>query len=69
MAKGFKIPVYLLALDGLGSILVALGIIGAVEMDIGLPALATIWPVLLAIGIGLMVPMILWAIKLARSKR
>ena len=47
MAKGFKIPVYLLALDGLGSILVALGIIGAVEMDIGLPALATIWPVLL----------------------
>jgi len=65
----FRIPVFLLVLDGVGSILAILGILGAVGLDIGLPALATIWPFLVVLGFGLMVPMIWWVIKLARSKR
>ena len=56
-------------LDGVGSIFLVLGILGAVNVDIGLPALQTIWPFLVVLGGGLMVPMILWAVKLARSKR
>ena len=64
-----KIPVLLLVLDGVGSIFLVLGILGAVNVDIGLPALQTIWPFLVVLGGGLMVPMILWAVKLARSKR
>jgi hypothetical protein len=66
--SGFKIPVFILVLDGVGSIFAVLGLLGALEVDIGLPALATIWPVLLVIGFALMVPMIFWAIKMARSK-
>jgi hypothetical protein len=64
----FKIPVFILALDGVGCIFAVLGLLGALEVDIGLPALATIWPVMLVIGFALMVPMILWAIRMARGK-
>lgn len=64
----FRIPVYLLALDGVGSVLVVLGLLGWQEIDIGLPVLARIWPLLVMLGLGLMVPMVFWAIKLARSR-
>ena len=67
--NGFKIPVYFLALDGVGSVLAILGLLGWLKVDIGLPVLHTIWPLLLLLGIGLMVPMIAWVIKLARNKR
>lgn len=66
--SGFKIPVFLLVLDVVGSILAILGILGALEFDLGLPALTTIWPILMVLGFGLMVPMIVWAVKLARSR-
>jgi hypothetical protein len=66
--SSFKIPVFILALDGVGSIFAVLGLLGALEVDIGLPALATIWPVMLVIGFALMIPMIYWAIRMARGK-
>jgi len=66
--SGFRIPVFLLVLDVVGSILAILGILGALEFDLGMPALTTIWPILMVLGFGLMVPMIVWAVKLARSR-
>jgi len=66
--SGFRIPVFLLVLDVVGSILAILGILGALEFDLGMPALTTIWPILMVLGFGLMVPMIIWAVKLARSR-
>ncbi len=65
----FKVPVFLLVLDGVGSILAILGILGALDVDLGLPVLITIWPFLMVLGFVLMIPMIAWAVKLARSKR
>ena len=64
----FKVPVFLLALDGVGSVLAILGLLGWLEVDIGLPVLTRIWPLLLALGLALMVPMIAWVIRLARSR-
>jgi hypothetical protein len=69
MTQGFKIPLSLLLLDGAGCLLVVLGVLGAMDFDIGLPVLATIWPILIVIGVGLMAPMVVWAIKLARSRQ
>ena len=66
--SGFRIPVFLLVLDVVGSILAILGILGALEFDLGMPALTTIWPILMVLGFGLMVPMIVWAVKLARKR-
>lgn len=63
-----RVPVFLVLLDVLGSILAILGILGALDFDLGMPALASIWPVLLVLGFSLMIPMIVWAVKLARSK-
>jgi len=68
MMGGFRVPVYILVLDGVGSILAILGILGALEFDLGVPALTTIWPVLIVLGFALMIPMILWAVKLARNR-
>ncbi len=65
---GFRVPVFLLALDGVGSILAVLGILGALEIDLGMPALTRIWPLLIMLGFTLMIPMIAWAVKLARSR-
>ena len=64
----FKVPIFLLALDGFGTVLAVLGLLGWLEVDIGLPVLARIWPLLLALGFALMVPMIAWVIRLARSR-
>lgn len=68
MMGGFKVPVFLLVLDVVGSILAVLGILGALEFDLGMPALTTIWPFLIVLGFALMIPMIAWAVKLARSR-
>ena len=63
------LPVFLIALDGLGSILLVLGVLGLLEVDIGLPVLATIWPFLLILGAGLMIPMIFWVIRKALAEK
>ena len=67
MIKIVGLPVFLIALDGLGSIILVLGVLGLLEVDIGLPALATIWPLLLIIGAALLVPMIIWVIRRVNS--
>jgi hypothetical protein len=64
----FRVPVFLLVLDGVGSVLAILGLLGWLEVEIGLPVLTRIWPFLLALGLALMVPMIAWVIRLARSR-
>ena len=69
MNKKPGLPVFLIALDGLGSILLVLGILGLLEVDIGLPALTTIWPLALILGAGLMVPMIFWVIRKALAEK
>jgi hypothetical protein len=46
-----------------------LGILGLLEVDIGLPALTTIWPLALILGAGLMVPMIFWVIRKALAEK
>ena len=66
--RQFNVPVFLLALDGVGSVLAILGLLGWLEVDIGLPVLTRIWPLLLALGFALMAPMIAWVIRLARSR-
>ncbi len=66
--KEFRIPIHLLLLDGAGCLLVVLGLLGWLQMDIGLPVLVRIWPFLILLGLMLMAPMIVWVIKLARSR-
>jgi hypothetical protein len=63
------LPVFPIALDGLGSIVLVLGVLGLLEVDIGLPVLATIWPLLVIVGAALMVPMIAWVIRRALAEK
>jgi len=63
------LPVYLLILDGFGSLLLVGAILGATGVDIGLPALATIWPLLVVLGLALMVPMLVWVVRKALANR
>ena len=69
MNNKFGLPAFLIALDGLGSILLVLALLGLLELDIGLPVLTTIWPLLLILGLGLMVPMIIWIIRKALAQK
>ena len=69
MNKKTGLPVFMIALDGLGSIILVLGVLGLLEVDIGLPVLATIWPLLLIIGAALMAPMIIWVIRRALAEK
>ncbi len=69
MNKKVGLPVFLIAMDCLGSIILVLGVLGLLEVDIGLPALTTIWPFLVIMGTVLMVPMIIWVIRRALAKK
>ncbi len=69
MNKKAGLPVFLIVSDGLGSIILVLGLLGLLEVDIGLPALDTIWPLLLIIGAALMVPMIIWLTRRALAEK
>ena len=63
-----RLPVFYIALDALGTLILVLGVLGATGVDIGLPVLARIWPFLVALGVLLMVPFIAWAIRLAGKR-
>jgi flagellar motor component MotA len=67
--KPTKLPIFLLALDGLGTVLLVLGLLGMIGMDIGLRVLTTIWPVMIIIGAGLMAPFVVWAVRQALEAR
>jgi multisubunit Na+/H+ antiporter MnhG subunit len=69
MSKAGGLPIYLLILDGFGSLLLVGAILGATGVDVGLPVLATIWPLLAILGIALIAPMIAWIIRKARQNR
>lgn len=62
-SRTFKLPVFLIFLDGAGVALLVLGFLAATGTDFGLPALATIWPVLIVLGLGLMAPMVVWVVR------
>ena len=63
----FRLPWRLVALDGVGTLLLVLGILGGVGVDTGLPFIAEAWPFLAALGTALMAPLILWVIRQARK--
>ena len=63
-----RLPVFYVGLDALGTLILVLGVLGATGVDIGLPALARIWQFLVALGVLLMVPFIVWAIRLAGKR-
>jgi hypothetical protein len=65
MSKKTGIPIFYLALDGFGTLLLVLGILGFTGIDLGLPVLSTIWPFLIVLGLGLMVPMVVWLLRKA----
>ena len=69
MTEKTGLPVFLIALDGLGSIILVLGILGMLEVDIGLPVLTSVWPLLVIIGAALMAPMIIWVMRRALAKK
>jgi len=69
MNKPFRLPPVLIALDGFGAILLALGLLGALQVDVGLPVLARSWPFLLVTGLALMAPLIVWVIRSAAERR
>ena len=62
-SRPFKLPVFLILLDGAGVALLVPGFLAATGTDFGMPALATIWPVLILLGLGLMAPMVVWVIR------
>ena len=69
MNKKPGLPVFYVALDSFGTILLVLGILGFTGVDIGLPVLSTIWPFLVLLGLGLMAPLIVWLLRKAATER
>jgi hypothetical protein len=69
MTKARGLPVFLVVLDGFGSILIILAILGATGVDLGLPVLTRMWPFLLILGLGLMVPMVVWVVRKAKMAK
>lgn len=67
MSKARRIPPVLIALDVLGALFLALAVLGAVDVDIGLPLLSAVWPFLLVLGLALMAPLIVWVVRTARQ--
>jgi hypothetical protein len=41
---------------------------GFAEIDLGLPVLTTLWPLMVILGLGLMAPIVVWAIRTAASE-
>lgn len=63
-----KMPVWLIALDALGTLLLALGILGLTGIDLGLPGITEAAPGLLVVGALLLAPMIVWVFRQARGQ-
>lgn len=63
-----RLPVFLIVLDGLGTLLFAVGLLGFMGIDFGYPVLqASAW-VFLTFGVALMVPLIVWLVRKGRSR-
>ena len=64
-----QLPWVLLALDFLGALLAAIGILALTGTDFGHPVLRTAAPGLITIGAILMVPMVVWAVRRAQARK
>lgn len=62
------LPVFLIILDGLGTLLFVVGILGFTGIDFGYPVLQKSAWVFLTFGVALMAPLIVWAVSKARSR-
>ncbi|MGD2128807.1 MAG: hypothetical protein PVJ33_05815 [Lysobacterales bacterium] len=67
MSKPFRLPWWLVALDGLGIAILVLGLLGMLEVDIGLPVLDRIWQFLVVLGLALMAPLIVSVVQATRK--
>lgn len=68
----FKLPIKLLILDGIGSLLIVLGVLALVADLHLLPAawrVARYEIVLIIVGATLMLPMLLWIIEQVKRRR
>jgi hypothetical protein len=64
-----QLPWVLLALDFLGALLAAVGILALTGTDFGHPVLRTVAPGLIAIGAVLMAPIVVWAVRRAQARQ
>jgi hypothetical protein len=75
-AKRARVPLYhqtmsqksssfglFLTLDGFGTLLLVVGVLGLTGTDFGQPVLTTLAPFLITAGIILMLPLIVWIVK------
>jgi len=68
MSERFPFPWFFIALDGLGTLLLVAGLLGALEVDVGLPILGRIWQFLVILGLALMAPLIVSVALAAKRK-
>jgi hypothetical protein len=69
MERKPAIPWVLLALDLLGTLLVAFGILGLTGVDFGRPVLATVAPGFVVLGAMLFLPFVAWIVRQARRRQ
>jgi hypothetical protein len=62
------LPVFLIVLDGLGTLLFVVGLLGFSGIDFGYPVLQTSAWVFLTFGVALMAPLIVWVVRKSRSR-
>ena len=62
-----SLPWFLIALDGVGAILLVMGVLGLTGIDFGYPVLQKVAPVFLIIGVLLMAPLLVWVVRKAKS--
>ena len=59
----FPVPPLVLALDFVGVLLVVVGVLALTGTDFGYPVLARAAPGLIVIGVLLMAPLVVWAVR------
>lgn len=64
-----RLPWVLLALDAFGALLIVLGVLAMTGSDFGHAVLVEAAPGLIAIGVALMLPMLVWAVRRATADR
>ena len=62
-----SIPWFFVLLDGIGTIFLVTGILGFLGVDFGYPVLQQVAPGFVLIGIGFMVPLLIWILQKIRS--
>lgn len=68
MRERRALPWGLLLYDLLGAALPAVGVMALIGIDFGYPLLPKVAPVLIVMGMLLMLPLIVWAVRAAQRK-